>query len=137
MRRVKTVQASSADASNHLAKAQQFLQEARHALEGARYDAALLGAVHAAISAADAATIAVAHVRSADPDHQRVVDLVEDVAAKAGFADTRTKQLRLLIAKKHAVEYEARRTTAREAEDSVERAGRVVEWAATILGRSS
>jgi len=57
MPRTKTVQASLAEAASHLAKARQFLQEAQIALAGERHDAAVLNAVHAAISAADAATI--------------------------------------------------------------------------------
>jgi len=137
MPRTKKVQASLAEAASHLAKARQFLQEAQIALAGERHDAAVLNAVHAAISAADAATITLARVRSGDPDHQRVVDLVESVADRAGLADTRTKQLRLLIATKHTVEYESRRTTAREAGESVDRARRVVEWAGTIAGRQA
>jgi hypothetical protein len=71
----KIVEATRAEAKLYLAKAQEFLEEARAALTDSRFDAAILNAVHAAISAADAATASAAGVRSADADHQRAADL--------------------------------------------------------------
>jgi hypothetical protein len=70
MRRGKTVAAGRAEAAHHLAKAGQFLEVARAAVEGGRYDAGMLNAIHAGISAADAVTVALVGERSADPDHQ-------------------------------------------------------------------
>lgn len=51
------------------------MEEARAAAAAGRSDAAMLSAIHAAISAADAVTVALAGRRSADPDHQAVADL--------------------------------------------------------------
>ena len=70
----KSVAASRAEARLYLEKADQFLEEARSAITSSRYDAGMLTAIHAAISAADAVTVALAGRRSADPDHQRAVE---------------------------------------------------------------
>ncbi|HSL81862.1 MAG TPA: hypothetical protein VLF66_03750 [Thermoanaerobaculia bacterium] len=70
-----------AEARLYLAKAEQFVTEAHAALEGSRHDAALLNAIHGAISAVDAVTAALSGLRSADPDHQRSVELLEEVAS--------------------------------------------------------
>jgi HEPN domain-containing protein len=135
-KRRKTVAVSRAEARLYLEKAQQFLSEGRSALERSQYDAAMLNAIHAAISASDAVTAVLAERRSADPDHQRAVDLLEEVAGQSGEIKTRVRQLRMLLGKKNVVEYESRRATAREATDSVERAERFVEWAKEIVQRA-
>lgn len=87
----------------------------------------------AAVSAADAATVALAGERSADADHLRAADLLEHVARAADDARTKAGQLRALIKKRNVVEYEARRATAKEARDAVERADRIIEWVRTIV----
>lgn len=66
MARGKTVQVRSSEASLYLDKAMQFLEQARAGLEAGRYDAASLDGIHAAISATDAVTSALAGLRSSD-----------------------------------------------------------------------
>lgn len=129
VRRGKTVVAARAEAAQHLAKASQFLDVARLALEGGRHDAGMLNAIHAGISAADAVTVAIAGERSADPDHIRAVTLLEQVAGGSESVRIRARQLRMLIEKKNAVEYESRRASGEEAAQAVERAERIVSWA--------
>jgi HEPN domain-containing protein len=120
----------------YLGKAHQFLEQARLALESQRYDAALLNAIHAAISGTDAVTVALVGRRSTDPDHQRSVDLLEEAAASAPEIRERSRQVRALLARKNAVEYESRPASARDARDGVERAGRVVEWASEVVTKA-
>src|SRR5437763_4498783 len=115
MPRAKTVRASRAEAGQHMAKAEQFLEVARLALHGQRHDACMLNAIHAAISAADAVTIALVGQRSSDPDHRRAVDLLEEAGGSSEVVRGRARQLRALIEKKNAVEYEARRASGAEA----------------------
>jgi hypothetical protein len=129
VRRGKTVAGERAEAAHHLAKAQQFLDVARASLRDQRCDASMLNAIHAGISAADAVTMAVAGERSADPDHQRAVNLLEEIAGGSEVVRGRARQLRMLIQKKNAVEYESRRASRDEAAQAVERAERVVAWA--------
>lgn len=123
MAKGKTVQVRRGEARLYLDKAVQFIEQARSGLDADRNDAALLDAIHAAISGADAATIALAGVRSTDPDHQRAADLLEEVAATASEGRERARQLRALLARKNAVEYESRKASVRDARDGVERAG--------------
>jgi HEPN domain-containing protein len=136
VRRPKTVSVSRAESGLYLAKAEQFSAEAGAALDGSRNDAAMLNAIHAAISAVDAVTAALAGLRSADPDHQRAIDLLEEVASGSDEIKTRVRQVRRLLARKNVVEYESRRATAKEARDAVERARRIVAWAAVTVRRA-
>jgi len=136
VRRPKTVSVSRAEAGLYLAKAEQFSAEAVEALGSSRNDAAMLNAIHAAISAVDAVTAALVGLRSADPDHQRAIDLLEEVASGSDEVKTRVRQVRQLLARKNIVEYESRRATAKEARQAVERAKRVVTWAAQTVRRA-
>jgi HEPN domain-containing protein len=135
-RLAKTVSVSRAESALYVAKAEQFVEEAHTALDASRDDAAMLNAIHAAISALDAVTVALAGLRSADPDHQRAVDLLEEVASGSEEIKTRVRQTRQLLAKKNMVEYESRRATAKEARDALERASRIVEWAVVTVRRA-
>src|SRR5579864_4486840 len=100
MAKGKTRQVRRGEARLHLDKAVQFIDQARSGLDADRNDAALLDAIHSAISATDAATIAFAGVRSTDPNHQRAADLLEEVAGSAPDVRERARQLRTLLARK-------------------------------------
>lgn len=132
----KTVSASRAEAKLYLAKAEEVLAEAGSGLAADRHDAAMLNALHAAISVTGAVTAALASRRSADPDHQRAIDLLQQVAGSSDEIGTRVRQLRTLLSKKNAVEYESRKVTPREARDAVERAARIVRWAGEVVHRA-
>lgn len=134
-RRVKSVAAGRAEARVYLAKAEQFLAEARSAVDAQRHDAAMLNSIHSGISATDAVSIVLGGRRSADPDHQRAADLLEEVAGQSSEVRDKIKQLRALIARKNAVEYESRRATGREAADALARADRLFQWATKVLRR--
>ena len=133
MAKGKTTQVRRGEARLYLDKADQFVEQARFGLDAGRNDAALLDAIHAAISGTDAVTIALAGVRSSDPDHQRAADLLEEVAGSAPEVRERARQLRALLARKNTVEYQSRKASAREAREGVERAGRIVDWAKGVL----
>lgn len=121
------------EAKLYLAKAKQFSTEATAAMKGSRHDAATLNAVHAAISATDAVCVALAGRRSADPDHQRAADLLQEIGGKSKDVINSVKQVRMLLAKKNVVEYESRQASAKEASDAVKRADRFVEWASQTV----
>ncbi len=127
---------SRREASLYLAKAEQFVEQAQVARESSRHDAAMLNSIHAAISAADAVAVALSGRRSADPDHQRAVDLLEEVGGRSESITIQVRQLRALLAKKNAVEYESRRATAKEAAEAVARAVRIVEWVGETVRRT-
>jgi HEPN domain-containing protein len=136
MAKGKTTQARRGEAKLYLDKAVQFIEQARAGLDAGRNDAALLDAIHAAISGTDAATIALAGVRSTDPDHRRAADLLEEVAGSAPEGRERARQLRLLLARKNTVEYESRKASVKDARDGVERSGRIVDWAKEVLAKA-
>jgi len=132
----KRVQVPRSDAAKYLAKAREFITNAQVALDAGRADAALLDAVHAGMSACDTVTVTVAEVRSSDSEHLRAADLLEELGSESDAAAAHARQLRLLVSKKNLVEYEARRINLREAREGVERATRLVAWAADIFIRS-
>src|SRR3989442_14040558 len=136
MAKGKTTQVRRSEAKLYLDKAVQFIERARAGLGAGRHDAALLDAIHAAISSTDAATIALAGVRSTDPDHRRAADLLEEVAASAPEGRERARQLRALLTRKNTVEYESRRASVKDARDGVERSGRIVDWAMEVLAKA-
>lgn len=121
------------EARLYLAKATQFSVEATAAMKGSRNDAAMLNAVHSTISATDAVCVALAGRRSADPDHQRAADLLQEIGGKSREVINSVKQVRMLLAKKNIVEYESRQASSREASEAVKRATRFVNWASQIV----
>jgi HEPN domain-containing protein len=132
----KTSETARGESRQYVAKAAEFLQEATSAKSGGRHDAAVLNAIHAAIAATDAVTVALAGRRSTDPDHQRAVDLLREVAGPSEEVRARARQVSALLGKKNTVEYESRRATAKEALEAVDRAARVVEWSRTLVERA-
>jgi hypothetical protein len=112
------------------------LEECRTAADAGRYDATMLTAVRAVIAATDAVTVALAGRRSADPNHQRAADLLEQVAQDSPELKARVRQVRELLARKNVVEYESRRASAREARDALKRAERFAAWARETVARA-
>ncbi|MDQ2914917.1 MAG: hypothetical protein M3T56_16945 [Chloroflexota bacterium] len=132
----KTHGVEKAKARSYLAKANEFLAASKTAAANGQDDAALLLAVHSGIGACDAVTIALASLRSADPDHLRAADLLETIAARADEIHGRANQLRSLLKMKNLVEYEDNRASAAQAQDGTKRAARLAEWAGTQLARA-
>ncbi len=125
----KVVRVERSQALLYLGKAREFFEQAGDALEAGRSDAAMLCAIHAAISGADAVTAALLKQRSTDPDHFAAADLLRAAGRGSGEIESRAKQLIALVQKKNLVEYEARRATRQEANDAAKRSERFVEWA--------
>lgn len=127
----RTNAVARSESRKYLFKAQEFLDAARMAVRDARWNAAGLAAVHAGISAADAATVASSGARSASKDHNAAVDLMRTTVPEAGASQER--QLAGLLAVKNSVEYEQRLVAEPEARSMVEQAGRLVQWAAGVV----
>jgi HEPN domain-containing protein len=133
MPRAKRASVDRRHARAYLDKAEQFLRAADRAAAGSDHDAAMLNAIHAAISASDAVVVSLAGVRSTDPDHQRAVDLLEEVAGTSREIRAEANQLRRLLARKHLVEYESRRAKPSESAEALRRASRFVAWARSVV----
>jgi HEPN domain-containing protein len=134
MAKGKVVEAQRRTASLHLQKGKEFLADAEAALKRPAYDAALLNAIHAVIAAADAVCVAYGGRRSADPDHQRVGDLLVEIVGEP--ARLPVGHLRTLVAKKNLVEYESRRASAKEGQEGVKKAARFVGWAEDMVQKT-
>ena len=133
MPKAKRVETARRESRSYIGKAEQFLEAARAASVAGQHDAAMLAAIHAAISATDAVTIALAAVRSSDPNHLLAADLLDEVGGHQGEVATHAKHLRQLLGKKHSVEYGSGRATAKEADDALKRADRLVAWARSVV----
>jgi len=132
-RKAKRAAIDRAQAASYLGKAEEFLRSAERAAAASDHDAAMLNAIHAAISATDAVTVSLAGVRSTDPDHQRAADLLTEVAGASRQVEAQARQLRELLSRKNAVEYESRRARASESVDALKRASRLVAWARGVV----
>jgi len=90
-----------------------------------------LAAVHAAIAAGDAVTVARLGLRSIGPDHEAAIGLLSRCGAKG--AEGGAKQLKRVLAVKNLLAYEDRLPTEHEARDVAERARRLFAWASQVL----
>lgn len=115
MRSDDTRPAQRSDARKYLVKAREFDEVARDALAGGKPNAAGLAAIHAGISAADAALVASAGVRSASRDHSASIPLLQKLVPEAGA--TQERQLRGVLALKNVIAYEQRLVTHRGGKD--------------------
>jgi len=118
----------NADIPRYFRKALQFSKSMHSAFSEGNWDATGLAAVHAAISTNDALTASRAGIRSAGPKHDAAVKLFLRCFTDKGSEEA-GKDLKWLIGKKSIVEYEARAFTKKEAEEAVERADRLLEFA--------
>lgn len=114
-----------------LAKSLEFSQAAQAEAAAKRWNAAGLAAVHSAISAADAAMIAAAGLRSTSQDHGAVIPLLE--AQIPEFKAQQRRQLGGLLKKKNQVAYERRLLSEVEAKQLVDQATRFTRWATSVV----
>lgn len=130
VRRTESLDRSAA--SQYRTKGDEYLAVAEQALVDSRWNAAGLAAVHAGISLADAVLVNASGVRSVEPDHGSVVELLEERVAD--FGGTNKRHLVGLLRMKNAVEYEKRLLTDIEARQLVDHVHRFARWAHATLG---
>ena len=119
--------------------AETYFRKARELCEGAvaefndeRYDATLILAIHAGISAGDAVCIGLG-TRKNKESHDRAADLLEEIGSHATEFVEAGKRLRTLLAAKTAIEYENKRATRKDAELGIRRCEQLVGWAEGTL----
>lgn len=83
MPRIAVVLVARGRAAVYLRKAEQFCRAAAQEADAERFDAALLCAVHAGISGADAYCVAIGGRRSKEADHLRAADLLEEIGKRS------------------------------------------------------
>ena len=116
------------------AKADEFAKTSASEVIAGRWSSAGLAAIHAGISAADAALISVAGVRGVAQDHHAIVTVLESRVPAFGTAQRR--HLAGLLKMKNTVEYERRGLTETEARQLVDHARRFVDWADGVVDDS-
>jgi len=131
MGRPETSSVRKGEAKRSIVKATEFVETAKSSLGSNRWNAAGLSAIHAGISAADAALIAVTGLRSVAKDHGAVTELLAESAA--GFTATQRRQLGGLLKLKNQVAYESRLLMEIEARQLVDHAVRLTRWAKRLV----
>jgi HEPN domain-containing protein len=132
MARSGTAPVPRGQAADVLRKASEFLESADNDLDQHRWTAAGLGAIHAGMTAADAALIAQTGLRSTSQNHGVVVELLDDHVAD--FSAAQRRQLTGLLKMKNTVAYEQRTLAEVESRQLVDSARRLVRWADALLG---
>jgi len=127
-------EAPRCDAGKALSLARELIVSGDTAMAVGHWRVAGLNAVHAGISAADAALIGAAGVRSASQDHGTVSELLGSRVPEFKIAQKR--QLNGLLKVKNAIAYEQRPVTEVEARVMLDQARRFVEWASGVVDRS-
>ena len=119
------------EARTALTKSLEFSEAAQAEAAAKRWNAAGLAAIHSAISAADAAMIAAAGMRSTSQDHGALIPLLE--AQIPEFKALQRRQLGGLLKKKNQVAYERRLLSDVEAKLLVDQAMRFTRWANGVV----
>ncbi len=108
---------------NYLKKAEDMLGMAKLALEGSKYNAAVVSSIHCAINSLDALAVFYLGQRYSG-GHEGALVLIKPALNPGEFEDL-SKQYGGLIELKNRAEYQPELMGAREANDAVKRAERI------------
>jgi hypothetical protein len=133
--KIATVAVERVHAPTYFRRALQLCEAAQAAFTQERYDAAIILAIHAGISASDATCIGLGTRRNKEA-HDRAPDLLEQVGGHADEFIDAAKRLRTLVAQKTAIEYENKRATLKDAQTSIRRCESLVGWTRETLARA-
>ena len=112
--------------AHFLAKAEEFAETARTALEDQRLHSAGLEAIHAVISACDALSVARLGLRCRGEDHREVLHLLNRIKEE-GLSEVH-RQVSQVLSVKSSVEYGGVGLSTEETKRVVVQAERVVRW---------
>lgn len=127
-RKIQTAFVPKAHYADYLGKARQFQGVMLMSLEDQEWDSVLLLGVHAAISATDALLVFHAGRRSISQAHRDAVTLLLQSLPDREDVRQNANRLSLLLNEKHAVEYEPRRFTEKEALEFSKKVERYFDW---------
>jgi HEPN domain-containing protein len=122
----RTVVVPQGEHAHFLAKAKEFAETARMALEDQRLNSAGLEAIHAVISACDAVTVARLGLRCKSEDHRDVLHLLSRLKEE-GLSEVH-RQVSQVLSVKSMVEYGGAGLSSEETTRVVVQAERVVKW---------
>ena len=120
---------------NYLQKAAECWEEAQIAQAGSRWNAAVVNAVHTAISAADALCVFYKGVRSAGDRHEDVLTVLRSLGLDREQTDAKARQLQRVLQIKNTAEYEEKLMSATDAENALRDTERFFSWVKEKLGR--
>jgi len=121
--------------SNYLKKSEECLGAALECLRSARWNAAVINAVHCGISACDALTVFMLGVRHAGERHEDAISLFQTVGLSKDVLTAKSKQLSRLLGIKNAAEYEERLMNENDAREAVQDAERFFSWVKEYLSK--
>ena len=116
---------------NYLIKADEFFDMMNESFAKRKFNAAVLNAVHCAISSADALTVFYKGVRHAGERHEDVVVLLNTLNLPE--MPNKNRQLLALLYIKNSAEYEEKLMTQANAFDSIKNAERFCKWVKEML----
>ena len=125
---MKTIQASRNLYSNYIKKAEEFLASAQRSFDENEWNASALGAIHCAISAADALCVYYLGERHAGERHEDAVRLFKEIRIKDGDLDVNSKRIIRILGHKNMAEYEERMVRKSEAESALKDAKRLLDF---------
>jgi len=118
---------------NYLKKAEECRQAMDDAYTRENWNAAVVNAVHCAISSADALTLFFKGIRHAGEKHEDVIALLQTIGLDQGVLKTKTRQLSRLLSIKNAAEYAERLMSRKDASSATKDAGRFLQWVKETL----
>ena len=119
--------------TNYLKKADEFFEIMKDSFSKRKFNAAVLNAIHCAMSSADALSVFYKGVRHAGERHEDAVSLLNTL----GLPDMQTKNRELLdlLRIKNSAEYEEKLMTETNASDSIRNAERFNKWVKEMLNK--
>ncbi len=130
-KKIKTAVVDKRDAANYLKRSMELRQSMRNNLVLENWNALVIDAVHAVISANDALTVAFTGVRCTSSNHLDAVELLKQSLPRELQPDV-SRLARVISIKSH-IEYGPSLVTKSEAEKIAKDAERFVDWAESAL----
>lgn len=132
---IKTKKVDRSKSASYWVKAKEFEELMEKAAEVGKWNGVGLNAIHAVISAADAATVHCFGLRSREEDHEQVYELLRRVPHPDALA--KASQAIEVVQRKNVVEYEARLFEETEGQAVAEKARRFLQWVEKILAKKT
>ncbi len=122
-------------ATNYLKRAEQCRNAAMREQEAEEWDAVVINAIHAAISAADAVCVIKKGVRNAGESHTDEIALLMSIDPANEDIKRAVHHLSSLLSIKTDAEYGDRLSNKRDAEDAIRHSERLLSFARSIVNK--
>jgi len=131
--KIKTISVSRNLYSNYIKKAEEFLASAQRSFEEREWNAAALGSIHSAISAADALCVYFLGVRHAGEKHEDAINLFKTIKLEKEELAANSRRISRILGYKTMAEYEERLVHEPEAESAIKDAVRLLRFVKSNL----